>query len=157
MSEVREPGGQADATRAESDPVDERVSGVPGAEVPGAGRDGQTAAAEAAGDDDPAAQDDAATGGAEPGVVDRLAFWVSWLELAQQAQPETLGQYLTNLVAEKRAFDDASDTWLLACGVIAVMAALGRTKPGEIGFHQQQAALAMVQARHWLGWPLGTR
>lgn len=149
MSDVRDREGDLDATAAEPVGVDVSLSAVPGADVSGAGPDGPNAEAAADG------ESGAPAGDGEPGAIDRLRFWNDHLAWAEAVTPESLGAYLTELVADKRQWDDGEHACLIACGVIATIAALTRTAPdGVIGMAEQQQALAMVQSRTWLGWPI---
>lgn len=70
-------------------------------------------------------------------------------EGATQVTPESLGQYLTALVAEKNARYPKDDAWLLACGMLAVVVALKKTCPYEVDLREELQAIGRFLQLQW--------
>jgi len=162
--------GDVDALTDGTGALDVALSAVPPAALSGARPDGLADhAADAGGGEDPPGDrvgrtlsqgEEPPTGtlsqGEEPpqGTLraERSTFWRCWAERSEEIRPDTLGAFLTALVAEKRAACPDDDDMLLAVGMWGTFCALGRTCAVPPGAAEEWSALAVLVARRCLGW-----
>jgi hypothetical protein len=133
--------------------VDGALSGVSGAALSGPGRDGP-AGGEAAAGAGPDPADEAPDGGGGDRALTqgaRVGFWERRLRAAHHCTPDTLGTFLTRLVADKRAAFPTDDAQLYAVGMRATLVALGNTtEAGGYSIHDETQALVILLTDRWL-------
>lgn len=157
MSGVRDEAGGADAALDDAAQVDVALSGGPAPVLPRADGDREAEEAVAAlGDADSARDEGARAVEADPAELDkeRRWFWTQAAEQAGLADPESLGIYLTRLVAEKNARYPEDDAELLAAGMLATVEALAKTCTRQITVPDRLRGVTLVLMRHLVGWPI---